>query len=224
MYTELLYKIPSNPVVFDGFQSVLVTRCVANAADWNLPPALVADMVANKKEWDAAYDIAANRKTSSPAATAARNALLLVYRSLVDKVMHDYIVGNESVSEQDKTAMGIHARSRTRSLPSEPSTVPVLLVDNRFVSAHRFRFHDSATPHSRKRPDSAAYCEIWYRIDGPPPSDPSETKSRVSVTRSGQNITYDNAYKGKYVYYYARWVNRKGELGPWSDMVGALVI
>ena len=224
MYTQLQYKIPSTPAVFDGFQTVLATNCMNNAAAWNLPADLVASIAAMKSDWDAAYGLTANRKTSSPAATAARNALLLVYRDLVDRVMHDYIVGNDAVSEADKTAFGIHLRNTGRVRLVQPSTVPVLEIDNRFISAHCLRFHDSATPLSRGRAASAAYCEVWYKIGGPAPAGTDETMFRLTVTRSGRMLRYNPEDKGKYVYYFARWINRKGEQGPWSEMATAVVI
>jgi hypothetical protein len=224
MYSKHLYKIPSAPALFDGFQAVLAASCVTNAATWNLPSELVASIAAMKSEWDAAYALAANRNTSSPAVTAARNALFLDYRDLADRVMHDYIVGNSEVSEADKTAFGIHLRNRSRTRAARPSTVPVLEIDNRSIYAHRIDFHDSDTPHTRSRATSAAYCELWYKIGGPPPASPEDTTVETSFTKSGQVIRYGNDEAGATVYYFARWVNRKGEKGPWSQMVSALVI
>ena len=224
MYTQLQYRIPSTPVVFDGFQTVLATNCMNNAAAWNLPTDLVASIAAMKSAWDAAYGLTANRKTSSPAVTAARNALLLDYRDLVDRVMHDYIVGNDAVSEADKTAFGIHLRTTNRVRLEPPLTVPVLEVDNRFINAHCLRFHDSASPHKRGRAASAAYCEVWYKVGGTAPTGTDDTMFRLTITRSGQMLRFSPDDKGKYIHYFARWVNRKGEQGPWSEIATAVVI
>ncbi len=220
----MLYQIPSKAKPFDGFQTIFVNACEHHAEEWNLPADVLAEMKARKTDWDAAYLVTANLKTKSPVATAARNALLGSYRDLLNEVMHRYIVGNDAVSEADKRALGLHPRKTARKTTPAPNTVPVLNLDTGLVSAHRVLYHDSATPETQAKPVTAKFCELWYRIGGEVPASPSDTTQRCCISRSGQEVAFDVADKGKTVYYYGRWVNGKGQHGPWSQLVSAPIV
>jgi hypothetical protein len=99
----------------------------------------------------------------------------------------------------------------------------LLQVDSR-IATHRIQFCDSEGPNTRARAKKTAYCELWYQVDGSPPAVPDDAPLRCNISRSGQQIIFDTAIKGKTVYYFARWVNSKGEHGPWSAMSSAIVI
>jgi hypothetical protein len=48
------------------------------------------------------------------------------------------------------------------------------------------------------------------------------THSRLA-SRSPLELSFDPEERGKTVYLAARWQNRRGELGPWSDIISAII-
>ncbi len=223
MKQTLVFSVPAKAVPFDVYQSVLVNACVAHATDWNLPAELVATMQTKKKDWDAACEITSNRQTMNPAAIAARNALLGDYRDLLARVMRLHIASNDAVSESDKAALGIHPVKPSRSPVHPPVSYPVLSIDLSVSSAHRIRFRDSEALGSFGRAKTASYCELWYRLGGAAPTGPGDAGLRCNLSRSGQLLAFDVANKGNFVHYFARWVNKKGQQGPWSPVYSALI-
>jgi hypothetical protein len=90
---------------------------------------------------------------------------------------------------------------------------------------HNTRWHSSTklTPTSRAKPGGALGCEIWVKVDGPPPTDPSELKYLATDTRSPYLAEYDGAQAAKIAYYMLRWASTRGEQGPWSQTVSATI-
>ena len=66
-------------------------------------------------------------------------------------------------------------------------------------------------------------CEIWVKVDGPPPADPSELKYLATDTRTPYLAEYDGSQAGKPAYYMLRWVSTRGETGPWSQTIAATI-
>jgi hypothetical protein len=43
------------------------------------------------------------------------------------------------------------------------------------------------------------------------------------ATRSPHTVGYTSADRAKMVWYASRWINTRGEKGPWSEIVSAIV-
>jgi hypothetical protein len=65
-------------------------------------------------------------------------------------------------------------------------------------------------------------AEIWHKV-GSPPAGPADCTFLATTTRSTHLAEYDDGDGGKSVYYITRWINSRGETGPWSDTVAATI-
>lgn len=61
------------------------------------------------------------------------------------------------------------------------------------------------------------------KVDGPPPVDPGELEFLAVDTRAPYTRDYDGAQSNKIAHYMLRWVNSRGEVGPWSATVSATI-
>jgi len=61
------------------------------------------------------------------------------------------------------------------------------------------------------------------KIDGNAPTDASELSYVATDTSSPYTSTFEGKHAGKIVYYWLRWVNTRGERGPWSSTISAIV-
>jgi len=82
-------------------------------------------------------------------------------------------------------------------------------------------FMDEATPTSKAKPDGVMGAEIWVKCGDAPPTDPSQcgfldTKTPYVAESPGTD-------GGKVAHYMLRWVNTRGEKGPWSETVSATI-
>lgn len=159
-------------------------------------------------------------KTTAAAATRSKDdqraPLEAALRALAGRFQ-----ASESVTDAQRTAMKIpvHATSRTRA--SVPTTKPVTTVDTSRRFSHILDFRDADKPKSK--PAGVAGCEIWVKVGGNAPADPSELRYVASDTATPYLSEYAGADAGKPAHYWLRWVNTRCEKGPWSDNVSATI-
>ena len=82
---------------------------------------------------------------------------------------------------------------------------------------------DETTPNSKAKPAGVQGAEIWYFIGPTPPSDPSQCSFAALDSATPYLLQHDPADAGKSCHYLLRWVNSRGEPGPWSETVTATI-
>lgn len=88
---------------------------------------------------------------------------------------------------------------------------------------HTINFFDEGTPNKKAKPEGVHGCEIWAKIGGDAPKDQSELAYLATDTGSPYLKPFTSPDAGKTAYYWLRWVNTKGEQGPWSAPVSAMI-
>ena len=73
------------------------------------------------------------------------------------------------------------------------------------------------------KPAGVMGAEIWVKIGPTPPVDPSELTFLSVDTRTPYTTDFDGADGGKQAHYMLRWVNTRGETGPWSETATATI-
>jgi hypothetical protein len=126
------------------------------------------------------------------------------------------------VTDAQRAAMNIHIHAATRTRVPVPSTKPVGIVDTSVRFMHLLRYRDETTLR-RGRPAGVVACEIWSKVGGPPPKDQSEMTYVAASGQTPYRVEYTGAQVGQTVYYWLRWVNRRGEQGPWSEPASGTV-
>ena len=62
------------------------------------------------------------------------------------------------------------------------------------------------------------------KAGGDAPKDASELTYLATNTRASYTATFEGADAGKTAWYWLRWVNTRGECGPWGSPVSAMVV
>lgn len=76
----------------------------------------------------------------------------------------------------------------------------------------------------RAKPVGVPGCQIWMKIGSPAPASESDLTFVTEDTRTPRTFDFDPADGGKLVYYWCRWVNPRGQPGPWAAPVNATVV
>lgn len=139
-------------------------------------------------------------------------------RPLVKRVQ-----AHPTVSDANRAGLGVSIRSTERVLASVPESRPVGTIDTSQRLRHTINFSDESTPGRRRKPEGATGCEIWVKIGDPAPVDPKELHFLAMDTATPYVAGYDGADANKAAHYMLRWVNGKGETGPWSQTVSATI-
>ncbi len=104
-----------------------------------------------------------------------------------------------------------------------PATAPTVKIDFSKRFQHEISFFDAQRPASRAKPEGVYGCEIWIKLDGEPPVSADELRYIATDTFSPYIMLFDGTDGGKTAYYWLRWVNKKGQVGPWSATAAAIV-
>ena len=66
-------------------------------------------------------------------------------------------------------------------------------------------------------------AEVWVKVGDPAPVDPSELTFLSLDTRSPYTADYPGGDANKIAHYMLRWVNTRGDKGPWSETASATI-
>lgn len=128
-----------------------------------------------------------------------------------------------NVTDAQRQALGITVRSASRAAAATPTSRPVGTIDTSKRLRHTISFVDENSPGSRAKPDGVIGCEIWMKVGEPFPAGPDELRYLATDTRSPYVVEFEASDAGKMAYYMLRWVNTRGERGPWGQTVGGTI-
>jgi hypothetical protein len=214
--------IPAPDDKFDGFQDDFIAYVVAHKTELGVTTAEADALVAKQTTWASAYATHTAAQTTAKSATTAkedaRAPLEASIRSFAGRFQ-----ASESITDAQREAMEIPVHATTRTRVGVPTTKPVATVDTSRRLSHIIDFRDADKPRSKAKPDGVAGCEIWVKVGGAPPADPTELRYVATDTATPYLTEYAGADAGKTAHYWLRWVNTRGEAGPWSDTISATI-
>lgn len=133
---------------------------------------------------------------------------------------------SSAVSNEERAALGITVPDPVATPVPIPTTKPVAQVDTRQRLQHTIAFADEGTPTEKAKPFGVIGAEIWVSILAaglPAPGDPGAFTFLTVDTRTPHTTDFDGGDGGKTAHYLLRWVNSRGQKGPWSETVSATI-
>lgn len=214
--------IPGPDDLFDEYQDEFIDYVLAHKAELGVSDDEAAALAALRTTWGTNYGAHLTAQnaatTATQAKTDARDPLEARIRALAGRFQ-----SSETITDTQRKAMKIPVHATTRTRVAVPTTKPVATIDTSRRLSHILNFRDEAKPKSKAKPDGVAYCEVWSKIGGPPPTSPDELSYEGNETSSPKLVEHAPADAGKTAYYWLRWVNTRSEPGPWSDTYSATI-
>jgi len=214
--------IPRPDAQFDSWQINFVTYLAANLAGLGLVAGDITATTAAQTAWITNY--AAHNAAQAVAIGArankdgSRTAFEAAIRPLVKRLQ-----ASASVSDPERASLGITIPDPTQTAVVPPTTRPLASVDTAQRLRHSIGFLDEATPTSKAKPPGVIGAEIWVKVGGPPPVDPNELEFLALDTKTPYLAEYAGAQGNQIAHYMLRWVNSRGQKGPWSETVSATI-
>ena len=219
-----IYSIPSLPSKFNQLQIVVLALIIAKGvASWGMTLLEVNAIVAYQTAWTPLWAASVNKLTKNQTATVNRDATQLVFQPALALVFDDYLINNAAISAADKLAMGIHLFGSARTPVPDPTTAPRVNITYGAPLQQIVNMTNAATGKIGK-PKGVGFMEMWYKIDDPAPMGLGDMNLKINIAKSGSPITYLLSQKGKTVYFFARWVTKKGGYGPWGAYFSAVIV
>jgi hypothetical protein len=167
----------------------------------------------------AAVDPSTKTKPTVAAKDAAKAAMIPVLRQYAQQIR-----SNSGVSNDDKSALGLNLPNSSRSPIPPPSTSPMITLIGATPGALTARFADTNTPAKRAMPSGVEGLQVYVAIGATEVSDPRVAGFRSTVTKQPFALSFEAADNGKTATVFARWMNRKGQTGPWSNPISMTIV
>ncbi len=173
-------------------------------------------------EWVSTADAATTARDAARAATEAKDAARVAMEETL-RTRIRLIQANPAITDQAKLEAGIRPHKTTRTPIRPPHTSPIGSVIASDQLTQTLFISDAATPTKRARPSGVTGCEIYLFVGDAAPADPKAFRMIRFATRSPEEVTFEAADGGRTAHYLLRWMNSKGETGPWSNVISATI-
>ena len=216
--------IPNNDAEFTLWQENMIQIIEPNLANWNILPTDFMALREKQQPWNEAFFKASSKQNRTMADVQAKDDSRVPFEKEIRIFVAQWLASNTKVSNSDRERMGLTVKTGTRTPVPVPTALPIGTINYSVRLQHTIRYFDQATPQNRAKPAGVHGCEIWMKIDGDAPMDASELSFITTDTSSPYVLSFEGKHAGKTVYYWLRWVNSRGEHGPWSSTISAMVV
>jgi hypothetical protein len=211
--------IPSRDAAFDAWFLFLLNYVIAKTAGENppwyhIPAASVTGLQSAYNLWHTAYEKTVGAHT--PAETLAKKAARKSATDVIRPFVAQYLKFSPVTSEERKE-VGVNDRETEHTSVPSPATRAVI-TDMRAIGGYQVKlwFRDELTPDSHAIPYGFSGCLLNYTWGKERVSDVTEMKETVLMTRSPWTLTLPPAAQASFLSCVTRWINEKGQIGPWG--------
>lgn len=165
---------------------------------------------------------------SNPAQrTTVKTATLVdaeeAFKPLYRQLYTGFLKESPLVTDADLVAMGLPEHSSSGHTPAPvPLTTPeaeIILPSPGVVEIH---FRDAGSEHVAK-PKGVHGAEIAWEILDTSPENWKQLTNSSFDTHTPFRLSFEGEERGKKLYFSLRWENTRGEKGPWSSILEAIV-
>lgn len=216
--------IPEKEADLGPWLANLTTFAADHAGELKLPADVVAAVThaaAAFRERYAEHLLAHNAaKAARQAKDSARRSAKSSARALVRRLQAE-----PSVTDAQRKGLGLAIPDRIRTPLAPPATAPLLSIHSDGAHRQRIEFLDEAMTR-RGKPQGVFAAELWLALGEQPANvEPLPESMRLIgiATRSPHLVELPPGRRGQLARWRARWINRKGQPGPWSAVAEAVV-
>jgi hypothetical protein len=215
-------NIPSNDDDFNKFQAQFMAAVTADPAKYGLYADEVTALTNAQAKWSPAYSALIAAREGALTATQAKDSARSPYEALIRAAARK-MSATAGVENADRVAAGLAPLSDTRSPIGAPTTAPIARIESGLHNTVILHIADEKTPDKTAKPHGVHGCQVWLHVGDPAPVDASGCSYLGMVTRATYSDHHTAADAGKSAYYFLRWENAKGDVGPWSEAFRAKV-
>ena len=214
--------IPRKDEDFDILQTNVYTTSTNNASKWAISSAQFNALNAPRQRWISGYAAYKNPLTRTPAVTQEKKDARIAYEAALRTFIQGQLMHNPLVTDADLRSMGLPVYDRKPTQAGVPETRPEAEISFSQIMEHSLKVRDSELKSAGKPPHVIGY-EIWRRVGGDTVPTYEEMQFVVLATRSPHLLVYTDAERKQTAWYPVRWVNTRGEAGPWGEIVSAII-
>ena len=221
--------VPTREADFDDWIENLVQYVKANAVSsgpppkWtHIPQATIQELDRLKIEWRTNYGktLVPHTNVDITAKNNSHKRLVAFVRPFVGQ----YLM-YPPVTDEDRTAMALHNHDLTRTPTGKPKS-RAKMTEIKPIGGFQIelRVHDELTPDSRAIPYGCSGCEIDYAWGDEKITDYDLLTKNEVMTHFPYRLSLEPKAEGKHFSCALRWINKRGEKGPLSEIYYTMVL
>jgi hypothetical protein len=214
--------MPAKEAEFYAWVVTFFGYLIVNLQRFGIPQEVITPLVVLQGDFEKKYAEALAPATRTKATVLAKNNAISALKTALRAFINEYITFNHLVTDEDRDNMGLHIRSKDRKPVPVPATYPTFTVDSSIIRVLLILFRD-ALLEGRAKPFGVHGAEIRWGFSETPVINPDDLPFSAFDTRSPFRLEFRSEDRGKTVWFCLRWENTRGEKGPWSEIVSAIV-
>jgi hypothetical protein len=216
--------IPRGDGDFNDWQKNFISLVNPNLPAWAIPATAFAALTPLQTAWTNSWNAASNKKNRTPAQTEAKILARKPFEKAIRKFIRQWIAFNSSVTDDQRRQMSLHVSDTTRTRVATPAMIaPSVTVDKVAHLLHKLRMVDPGNPKTRGKPKGMRAIQVYRFIGTAAPADSSAYQHLGDATKFSYVSNFADAGVLKKAWYIVRYVNSRGEAGPFSDAVSAAI-
>ncbi|MDR1216251.1 MAG: hypothetical protein LBK25_06190 [Treponema sp.] len=192
-----------------------------HAAAWGILAQVASDLAAKVAAYEALYALATGENGTS-ALILEKDAARLALETQIREIKNKYIDYNDAVTDPNRDRLGLPIYDRKPSPKPRPTSRPVLEIVPSNNRQHTGTAINQASG-KKTKPDDAYGVRYSWEIRDAAPANAGDLRHSVFRRKVSEVFDYDEVDRGKRIFYAACYENAKGESGPWSDIVEAII-
>lgn len=220
--------IPAPDADFDAWMANFSTLLTADPTAYgeDAPSALVVQNAYDA--WEAAYLLATNPATRTSPAIADKDAER-VNLDAAARPVAQRINARASVTNTQRSDLGITIRKTTRTPVPPPSTAPAVTLRSQIPGVARMQIRDETTPTTKAKPLGVIGVDLHLFIGDTPPASYEDWPLAKTTGKTPNTLEFTGAQSGMTANVVARWTTRSGpggvaQKGPWSVVTDFVVM
>jgi hypothetical protein len=212
--------IPKRDSELVAWSANFTAQVAANAQEWEIPPLEVVALQAADVAF-ATLHTQADSPSRNSVIVAEKNAARKTLEAKI-RELNGFRLKNPVITDEQRSALGLHVRDTTPTIIPPPQTSPVLDLEPAGVRRLNVVFHDNDSANKAK-PYGVSSALIVYAVLDAPPDSPDDLVKSALAARAPHLLEFTERERGKRAYAAVCWQNEKGERGPWSEIENAIV-
>jgi hypothetical protein len=214
--------LPSNALEFLNKVHNIRAQVVTNQARWDISTAAIIRLDPPIAAFEAAVAVSENPETRTTAAVRKRDETRATLEQELRPFIQGHLEHNRLVTDDDLLAMGLPVHDRKPTPPEPPKTEPNIAVRPASAGVLEVDF-SGKNEKGHAKPKGVHGLELRWLKAETPPIDWAELINSDFATRSPLKLSFEGHDRGKWIHIAARWENSRGEKGPWTEIISAII-
>jgi hypothetical protein len=215
--------LPDKEAEFYAWVVVFFNYLITNLSRFGISSSVLSPLTALRDDFFTKYATAQAPSTRTKAAVKAKNNALDALKDALRPFIREYLTYNHLVTDADRDNLGLPIHKTSHTPAPIPDSYPAYMVDSSMIRFLGIHFRDAKSEEGHAKPFGVHGAEIKWGISDTPVVDPEELPHSAFDTRTPFRLEFSGEERGRTVWFCLRWENTRGEKGPWSEIVSAIV-